>query len=96
MQFLHVFTTMQCAAMARVVFVKSVKQVLNSNSMVTGPGQNDAENNENYHAIEMTAINAEDTNRQDDGYQTQDRHREWLAETDQISYRWMKPSWWFI
>ena len=26
-QFLHVFTTMQCAAMARVVFVKSIKKV---------------------------------------------------------------------
>lgn len=75
MQFLHVFTTMQCAAMARVVFVKSVKQVLNSNSLVTAPGQNDAENNGNYHAIEMTAINAEN-NRQDDGYQTQDKHQE--------------------
>ena len=27
LQFLHVFTTMQCAAMARVVFVKTVKKV---------------------------------------------------------------------
>ena len=27
MYFMHVFTTMQCAAMARVVFVKSVKKV---------------------------------------------------------------------
>ena len=27
MTFMHVFTTMQCAAMARVVFVKSVKKV---------------------------------------------------------------------
>ena len=29
LMFLHVFTTMQCAAMARVVFVKTVKKVRN-------------------------------------------------------------------
>ncbi len=60
MQFLHVFTTMQCAAMARVVFVKSVKQVMNNNAFVR-PSQinNDAEK-----GLEMTpltpAINAGD------------------------------------
>ena len=33
-QFLHVFTTMQCAAMARVIFIKSVKKVQESKSFV--------------------------------------------------------------
>ena len=31
-QFLHVFTTMQCAAMARVIFIKSIKKFANSSS----------------------------------------------------------------
>lgn len=33
-QFLHVFTTMQCAAMARVVFIKTVKKVEENTSFV--------------------------------------------------------------
>ena len=33
-QFLHVFTTMQCAAMARVVFIKTVKNVEENTSFV--------------------------------------------------------------
>ena len=34
-QFLHVFTTMQCGAMARVVFIKSIKKVENSETFST-------------------------------------------------------------
>ena len=57
MQFLHVFTTMQCAAMARVVFVKSVKQAMNNGSFVS-PDDIEKANKANAEekGLEMTAL----------------------------------------
>ena len=48
-QFLHVFTTMQCAAMARVVFVKTVKKLRTQHEGFMGI--------QSPRGVEMTAIN---------------------------------------
>mmetsp|Transcript_19070 Transcript_19070/g.25815 ORF Transcript_19070/g.25815 Transcript_19070/m.25815 type:complete len:332 (+) Transcript_19070:91-1086(+) len=56
--FLHVFTTMQCGAMARVVFVKSVKQVeqLQSYSRITtmAINENDEAANSGFNRVRST------------------------------------------
>ena len=48
MYFMHVFTTMQCAAMARVVFVKSVKKVASTEEFLIASSHVNAEAHKKY------------------------------------------------